>query len=69
MEIADLKSKLAVRTSYYNYIDSNMPYSYRLTIQKLVSNGYLQGNENSELMLTTDMMRILTILDRIGVPG
>ncbi len=68
-EIADLKSKLAVRTGYYNYIDSNMPDSYKPTIQKLAGNGYLQGNENGELMLTTDMMRILTILDRIGVLG
>ena len=53
----------------YNYIDSNMPSSYKPTIQKLVKAGKLQGNENGELMLTTDMMRILTILDRVGVLG
>ena len=50
----------------YNYIDANMPEYYRSTIQKLVGNGKLKGNENGELMLTDDMMRILTILDRFG---
>lgn len=66
-EITALKTKVAERTGYYNYIDSNMPESYKPTIRKLVGRGLLQGNENSELMLTTDMMRILTILDRTGV--
>lgn len=51
----------------YNYIDANMPEYYRPTIQKLVGNGKLKGNENGELMLTDDMMRILTILDRFGL--
>lgn len=66
-EIADLKSKVAERTGFYNYIDGNMPGSYKPTIQKLVGKKLLQGNEHGELMLTTDMMRILTILDRAGV--
>ena len=51
----------------YNYIDANMPEYYRPTIQKLVGNGKLKGNENGELMLTENMMRILTILDRFGL--
>lgn len=51
----------------YNYIDANMPEYYRPTIQKLVGNGKLKGNEKGELMLTEDMMRILTILDRFGL--
>ena len=59
-------NELRVKTGYYNYIDNNMPDSYKPTIQKLVNAGYLQGNEKGELMLTTDMMRILTILDRNG---
>ena len=59
-------NELRVKTGYYNYIDNNMPDSYKPTIQKLVNSGYLQGNEKGELMLTTDMMRILTILDRNG---
>lgn len=61
-EIEDLKNPMI-----YNYIDENMPDYYRPTIQKLVGSGKLKGNENGELMLTEDMMRILTILDRTGV--
>ena len=62
-EIAELKEKMG----YFNYIDKNMNESYKPTIQKLVDQGRLEGNEKGELMLTTDMMRILTILDRAGV--
>ncbi len=68
-EIASLKEQVADRTGYYNYIDANMPKDYKPTIQKLVGNKLLQGNEKGELMLTTDMMRILTVLDRTGVFG
>ena len=62
-EINTLKS----RVGYFNYIDNNMNNAYKPTIEKLVSSGMLEGNENGELMLTTDMMRILTVLDRAGV--
>ena len=55
------------RVGYFNYIDDNMNEAYKPTIEKLVSQGKLQGNENGELMLTNDMMRVLTILDRTGV--
>ena len=68
-DIAAIQADLANKTGYYNYIDSNMPESYRPTIEKLVGKSYLRGNERGELMLTTDMMRILTILDRTGVFG
>lgn len=68
-EIATLKTVVAERTGFYNYIDDNMNASYRPTIQKLVGRGTLKGNENGELMLTNDMMRIFTILDREGVFG
>ncbi len=68
-ELADLKAKLAERTGYYNYIDKNMPDSYKPTIQKLVGAGILKGDDDGNLMLTTDMMRILTILDRAGSLG
>lgn len=67
--LAELKSIVAERTGYYNYIDNNMNQYYKPTIQKLVGNGYLEGNEKGELMLTTDMMRLLTILDRAGIFG
>ncbi len=68
-EIATLKAVVAERTGFFNYIDDNMNASYRPTIQKLVGRGTLKGNENGELMLTNDMMRIFTILDREGVFG
>ena len=78
-EFDDLKSKVSdidesLTNAYkilngkmiYNYIDSNMPDDYKPTIQKLVGNGYLKGNEKGELLLTDDMIRILVILDRMG---
>ncbi len=61
--------KLKIKTGYYNYIDGNMNEAYKPTVKKLVDTGKLQGNEKGELMLTNDMMRILTILDRCGVFG
>jgi len=66
---SELKSTVAERTGYYNYIDNNMNKDYKPTIQKLVGKGLLQGNENGELMLTNDMMRVFTVLDRDGVFG
>ncbi|MGN0182185.1 MAG: CHAP domain-containing protein [Candidatus Ornithomonoglobus sp.] len=68
-ELADLKAKVAQRTGYYNYIDDNMPESYKPTIKKLVGAGMLNGDDNGNLMLTIDMMRILTVLDRAGALG
>lgn len=62
-QVEELKEK----TGYFNYIDKNMNDSYKPTVQKLVNAGKLRGNENGELMLTNDMMRILTILDRCGI--
>lgn len=68
-EIAALQAAVSAPEMIYNYIDENMPDYYKPTIQKLVGSGKLKGNENGELMLTEDMMRILTILDRTGVFG
>ena len=62
-------NQLKTRVGYFNYIDNNMNESYRPTVEKLVNSGRLKGNEKGELMLTNDMMRILTILDRVGVFG
>ena len=64
-EISDLKQKLSERTGYYNYIDKNMNEAFRPTVQRLVDEGIIQGNENGELMLTNDMMRMLVFVDRM----
>lgn len=53
-------------TMIYNYIDSNMPEWARPAIQKMVDKGYLKGNENGELNLTYDMLRLVVLLDRAG---
>ena len=66
-ENATLKETLSKKCGYYNYIDENMNNTFKPTIRKLVSRNIIKGNENGELMLTTDMMRILTILDRCGI--
>ncbi len=65
--IDDIKQTISQKCGYYNYIDQNMDKDFQPTIKKLVARGKLKGNENGELMLTNDMMRILTILDRCGV--
>jgi len=48
----------------YNYIDRNMPEWARPTVQKLVDEGKLVGNENGELGLTEDLLKALVILNR-----
>lgn len=68
-EIEGMKAKLGkVDTYIYNYIDDNMPNWAKPTIKKLVDKGVLAGNEQG-LNLNTLMMRILVILDRVGVFG
>lgn len=68
-EIKAMKSKLGkIDTYIYNYIDDNMPDWAKPTIKKLVNKGFLTGNERG-LNLNTTMMRILVILDRVGVFG
>lgn len=63
----ELKARFSERCGYFNYIDANMNKSYVPTIRKLVAQGKLKGNDSGELMLTNDMMRILTIIDRCGL--
>lgn len=48
----------------YNYVDENMPEWARPTIQKLVDDGVLVGNEKGELGLTDEMLRMIVILSR-----
>ena len=54
-------------TMIYNYVDENMPEWARGTIQKLMDNGYLQGDENGALGLNDTMLRLLVINDRAGL--
>ncbi len=53
----------------YNYVDENMPAWARPTVQKLMNKGALKGNENGELGLTDDLLRMLVINDRMGLYG
>lgn len=53
----------------YNYVDNNMPEWARATVQKLMNKGALKGNENGELGLTDDLLRMLVINDRMGLYG
>ena len=62
-EVNNLKNKMV-----YNYIDDNLPCFARATVEKLVSKGYLKGDENG-LNLTDELLRILVINDRAGVYG
>ena len=56
-------------TMIYNYIDSNMPSWARPTIQKLVDLGLLVGDEEGELGLTEEMLRMYVVNDRAGLYG
>ena len=58
-ELHDIKHPMV-----YNYIDENMPEWARPTIQKLVDDGVLVGNEKGELGLTDEMLRMIVILSR-----
>ena len=51
----------------YNYIDQNMPEWARETVQKLVDKGYLKGNDQGELGLTDEMLKLFVINDRAGL--
>ena len=66
-KVKALETKLGkIDTYIYNYIDDNMPNWAKPTIKKLVDKGVLVGTEEG-LNLNTLMMRILVILDRIGI--
>lgn len=57
--------ELRLQNGYYNYIDDNMNANYRPTIQRLVKEGIIKGNEKGELQLTNDMMRSIVFCDRM----
>lgn len=62
--INQLESKMI-----YNYIDDNMPQWAKPTIEKLVKQGLLLGDENGNLGLTEEMLRIYVTNDRAGMYG
>ena len=68
-EIEVLKSAVDKLTGkmIYNYQDSNMPEWARPTVQKMLDKGILKGNENGELGLTDEMLRMFVMNDRAGV--
>lgn len=51
----------------YNYIDENMPKWARNTIEKLINQKTILGNEKGELGLSENELRIFVILDRAGI--
>ena len=51
----------------YIYMDENMPEWAKPTVQKLMDRGALKGNENGELGLTEELLRMLVINDRMGL--
>jgi len=53
----------------YGYVDNNMPEWARATISKITRKGYLTGNENGNLQLSDDMLRLFVTLDRAGAFG
>ena len=67
--IDELEEKLGDAEMFYNYIDENMPEWARPTIKKLVDKGWLKGNDDGELALSDDMLRIFVVNDRAGMYG
>ena len=50
----------------YNYIDENMPQWAVETVKALCDAGYLQGDEEGNLGLTDNMLRMLVTINRSG---
>ena len=68
-EIEVLRSAVDMLTGkmIYNYQDANMPEWARLTVRKMFDKGILKGNENGELGLTDEMLRMFVMNDRAGL--
>ena len=68
-ELTALKAEVAKQNSkmIYNYVDKNMPEWARPTIQKMMDKGFLKGNENGELGLTDELLRVFVTNDRAGI--
>ena len=53
----------------YAWVDDNMPDWAKPTVTKLMRKGYLKGDNEGQLMLDDNMLRILVINDRAGIYG
>lgn len=56
----------------YNYVDDNMPDWAKEYVQKAINKGYLSGmdrdeNGNAQYNLTTQDLRLITIMGRAGL--
>ena len=71
--IDDLKNNVIKWTNNskikYGWVDGNMPEYARATITKLSQKGILKGDENGNLQLSDDMLRLFVTLDRAGIYG
>ena len=61
-------SKAESAKKVYNSV-AECPAWAKDTVQKLVNKGFLQGDENGKLALTTDLLRLLVINDRAHLYG
>ncbi len=62
----DWKERLQkMQTERYNKV-TELPYG-RSTIERLIDRGYLKGDENGNLDLSKDMLRVFMVLDQAGV--
>ena len=66
-EIDALKTKEV--PMIYDYADKNMPEWAVPTVQRLMGNDVIRGDETGRLGLTYDMLRMLVMLDRANVFG
>ena len=70
-EISEIKAAVDKINSkmIYNYVDSNMPDWAKPTVKKMMSKGYLKGDDEGKLGLTDELLRVFVINDRAGVYG
>ena len=61
-DVSALKNKMI-----YAWVDDNMPAWAKPTITKLMSKGFLKGDEEGKLNLDDNMLRMLVINDRAGL--
>jgi hypothetical protein len=68
-EVLELQKRIEALENkmIYNYVDENMPAWAVPTVTKLIRKGFLLGNENGELGLTDEILRILVVNDRTGI--